>query len=163
MDGCVKCIGLIVCPHFAHLSQISPRALGRASFEICEGVRSLFVRNGVAPYNERVGQGCEMCRSAFTCRAGRQTRCVGSVRCEMNLWIESFGQEGAVRISRCSYDPKRLNDYKVATAETLTGEGYATTGYLPARCAVCLLNMNTISRCPFVTSQKNGVILVDKK
>ena len=59
MDGCVKCIGLIVCPHFAHLSQISPRALGRASFEICEGVRSLFVRNGVAPYNERVGQGCE--------------------------------------------------------------------------------------------------------
>ena len=59
MDGCVKCIGLIVCPHFAHLSQISPRALGRASFEICEGVRSLFVRNGVAPYNERVGQGRE--------------------------------------------------------------------------------------------------------
>ena len=59
VDGCVKCIGLIVCPHFAHLSQISPRALGRASFEICEGVRSLFVRNCVAPYNERVGQGCE--------------------------------------------------------------------------------------------------------
>lgn len=57
----------------------------------------------------------------------------------MNLWIESFGQEGAVRISRCSYDPKRLNDYKVATAETLTGEGYATTGYLPARGLRCLL------------------------
>ena len=33
--------------------------LGRASSEIFEGVRSLFVRNGVAPYNERVGQGCE--------------------------------------------------------------------------------------------------------
>ena len=59
MDGCVKCIGLIVCPHFARLFQISPKALGRASFEICEGVRSLFVRNGVAPYNERVGQGRE--------------------------------------------------------------------------------------------------------
>ena len=59
MDGCVKCIGLIVCPHFARLFQISCWALGRASREICEGVRSLFVRNGVAPYNERVGQGCE--------------------------------------------------------------------------------------------------------
>ena len=68
MDGCVKCIGLLVCPHFAHLSQISPRALGRASFEICEGVRSLFVRNGVAPYNERVGQGCEC--AAQLLRAG---------------------------------------------------------------------------------------------
>ena len=51
VDGCVKCIGLIVCPHFARPIQISVRALGRASFEICEGVRSLFVRNGVAPYN----------------------------------------------------------------------------------------------------------------
>ena len=59
VDGCVKCIGLIVCPHFARPIQISVRALGRASFEICEGVRSLFVRNGVAPYNERVGQGCK--------------------------------------------------------------------------------------------------------
>ena len=57
VDGCVKCIGQIVCPHFARLFQISVKALGRASREICEGVRSLFVRNGVAPYNERVGQG----------------------------------------------------------------------------------------------------------
>lgn len=40
-------------------SHISIKALGRASSEIFEGVRSLFVRNGVTPYNERVGQGCE--------------------------------------------------------------------------------------------------------
>ena len=59
MDGCVKCIGLIVCLTLRTSSHISWRALGRASSEIFEGVRSLFVRNGVAPYNERVGQGCE--------------------------------------------------------------------------------------------------------
>ena len=40
VDGCVKCIGLIVCPHFARLFQISVKALGRASREICEEVRS---------------------------------------------------------------------------------------------------------------------------
>ena len=68
VDGCVKCIGLIVCPHFARLFQISVKALGRASREICEGVRSLFVRNGVAPYNERVGQDCEY--AALLLRAG---------------------------------------------------------------------------------------------
>ena len=67
IDGCVKCIGLIVCPHFARLFQISPKALGRASFEICEGVRSLFVRNGVTSYNERVGQGCE-CAAFLPCK-----------------------------------------------------------------------------------------------
>ena len=83
MDGCVKCIGLIVCPHFAHLSQISPRALGRASFEICEGVRSLFVRNGVAPYNERVGQGCE-CAAFSAVQRVAQDKVRGREKCKMS-------------------------------------------------------------------------------
>jgi len=47
VDGCVKCMGEFVSPHFARLFQISVKALGRASFEICEEVRSLFARNGV--------------------------------------------------------------------------------------------------------------------
>jgi len=37
-------------------SHISWRALGRASLEISEEVRSLFARNGGSSFNERVGQ-----------------------------------------------------------------------------------------------------------
>ena len=83
MDGCVKCIGLIVCPHFARLFQISCWALGRASFEICEGVRSLFVRNGVTPYNERVGQGCE-CAALFVVQKGGARQCARQKESKMS-------------------------------------------------------------------------------
>lgn len=56
MDGCGKCIGQIVCPHFARLFLISSKALGRASFEICEGVRSLFAHNSVSPCLNEPGE-----------------------------------------------------------------------------------------------------------
>ena len=67
VDGCVKCIGLIVCPHFARLFQISVKALGRASREICEEVRSLIVRNGVASCRNGLDKGgmCGMKKIMF--------------------------------------------------------------------------------------------------
>ena len=113
VDGCVKCIGLIVCPHFAHLSQISPRALGRASFEIFEGVRSLFVRNGVAPYNERVGQDCECAVPLLHARLGGKQ---GARRSEVDSMvdIETATNEEiadqAVQILRLVREEKELKE-----------------------------------------------------
>lgn len=51
-----------LCPHFARLFLISSKALGRASFEICEEVRSFYARNGVASYGNGTGMGEVMSR-----------------------------------------------------------------------------------------------------